>query len=122
MSTAEKGHRHIAYERRHHPRIPVGARVSIRQGSLGVLLASTVDISDGGMQVRLERAVKIPEGSHLQVNMLNSANPNISFNMKVIRSTGDILGMQFIDYEFEGQRHKIDHLITNMKGKKSTNN
>ena len=81
-------------------------------------MATTVDISDGGMQVRLEKHIKIPEGSHLQVNMLNSANPNISFNMKVIRSFDDILGMQFIDYEYEGQRHKIDDLISGMKANK----
>lgn len=81
-------------------------------------MATTVDISDGGMQVRLEKRIKIPEGSHLQVNMLNSANPNISFNMKVIRSFDDILGMQFIDYEYEGQRHKIDDLISGMKANK----
>lgn len=102
-------------ERRHHPRNCVGAPVSISHGSLGVLLATTVNISDGGMQVRLKTPLKIPEGSHLQVKMLNSANPNISFNMKVIRSSGDTLGMQFIDYELEGERHKIEELIASIK-------
>jgi len=100
------------------PRIQIGAAVSIHQGSLGLLMATTVDISDGGMQVRLEKYLKIPEGSHLQIKMLNSANPNISFNMKVIRSFDDILGLQFIDCEYEGQRHKIDDLISSMKGDK----
>ena len=108
--------RQSRYERRLFTRNQIGATVSIHQGSLGMILATTVDISDGGMQVCLEKAMKIPEGSHLQVNMLNSANPNISFNMKVIRSHDNILGMQFIDYELEGQRHKIDELAG--KGKK----
>jgi c-di-GMP-binding flagellar brake protein YcgR len=118
MSKPSKENQLVRHERRGYPRIRIGARVSIRQGSLGVLMATTVNISDGGMQVQLEKHIKIPVGSHLQVNMLNSANPNISFNMKVIRSYEDILGMQFIDYEFEGQRHKIDELIAGMKGKK----
>lgn len=65
--------------------------------------------------MRLADRIKIPEGSHLQIKMLNSANPNISFNMKVIRSVGDVLGMQFIDYELAGQRHKIEELIAGMK-------
>lgn len=105
-------------ERRRYPRNTIGAPVSISHGSFGVLVARTVDISDGGIQVRLEKSIKIPEGSHLQVKMLNSANPNICFNMKVIRSFGDILGMQFIDYELEGQRHKIDELLAGLKARK----
>ena len=110
---------HISQERRHYPRNTIGADVSISHGSFGLLLGTSVDISDGGMQVRLERNIKIPEGSHLQVKMLNSANPNISFNMKVIRSFDDILGMQFIDYELEGQRHRIEELIAGMKTNKN---
>ena len=102
-------------EKRQHPRNCVGAPVSISHGSFGVLMATTIDISDGGIQVRLAKGIKIPEGSHLQIKMLNSANPNISFNMKVIRSFGDVLGMQFIDYELAGQRHKIEELIAGMK-------
>ena len=105
-------------ERRYHSRIRVGTRVSIFHGSFGLLMATTVDISDGGILVRLERDFKIPEGSHLQVKMLNSANPNISFNMKVIRSSANLLGMQFIDYELAGQRHKIEELIAGMKSTK----
>lgn len=105
-------------ERRKYPRNSVGAPVSISHGSFGVLMATTMDISDGGIRVRLEKTIKIPEGSHLQVKMLNSANPRISFNMKVIRSCGDILGMQFIDYELEGQRHRIEELIAGLKAHK----
>ena len=118
MSKPDTEQQQARHERRTYPRIRIGAKVSIRQGSLGILTATTINISDGGMQVQLEKHIKIPEGSHLQVNMLNSANPKISFNMKVIRSYENILGMQFIDYEFEGQRHKIDDLIAGMKGKK----
>ena len=118
MTTPEQKKRNHGYERRAFQRIRTGAAVSIRHGSFGTLMATTVDISDGGMQVRLEKQIKIPEGSHLQVNMLNSTNPEISFNMKVIRSSSDILGMQFIDYEYEGQRHKLDKLISEMKSAK----
>ena len=102
-------------EKRRYIRNSVGAPVSISHGSFGVLRATTADISDGGILVRLEKHIKIPEGSHLQVKMLNSANPNISFNMKVIRSSGDMLGMQFIDYELAGQRYKIEELIASIR-------
>lgn len=102
-------------DRRKYPRNLVNARVNISHGSFGSLDALTVEISDGGMSVTLENERKIPEGSHLQVRMLDSANPHINFNMKVIRSEGRIMGLQFIDYELEGQRHRIDELINGMK-------
>lgn len=105
-------------ERRQYLRNLVGTPVSISHGSFGLLMAITVDISDGGIQVRLEKDIKIPEGSHLQIKMLNSANPDISFNMKVIRSSTNILGMQFIDYELAGERHKIEELISGMRSEK----
>ncbi len=102
-------------ERRKHPRNPVKARVNISHGSFGTLNAVTIDISDGGMSVMLESERKIPEGSHLQIRMLDSANPHITFNMKVIRSEGREMGMQFIDYELKGERHRIEELIDGMK-------
>lgn len=102
-------------ERRHYPRNPVKARVNISHGSFGVLNATTIDISDGGMSVLLESERKIPEGSHLQIRMLDSANPHITFNMKVIRSEGRLMGMQFIDYEIKGERHRIEELINEMR-------
>lgn len=102
-------------ERRKYPRNKVNARVNISHGSFGTLNAMTIDISDGGMSVMLENERKIPEGSHLQIRMLDSANPHITFNMKVIRSEGRVMGMQFIDYELKGERHRIEELIYGMK-------
>ncbi|MDH5407969.1 MAG: PilZ domain-containing protein [Gammaproteobacteria bacterium] len=102
-------------ERRNFLRNPVTARVNISHGSFGSLMANTVEISDGGMSVLLDHDRKIPEGSHLQIQMLDSANPHIIFNMKVIRSEGKLMGMQFIDYELQGVRHRIDELVGEMK-------
>lgn len=102
-------------ERRKHLRNKVSARVNISHGSFGILDALTLEISDGGMSVLLENERKIPEGSHLQIRMLDSANPHITFNMKVIRSEGRVMGMQFIDYELAGERHRIDELINGME-------
>ncbi|MDH5181541.1 MAG: PilZ domain-containing protein [Gammaproteobacteria bacterium] len=102
-------------ERRKHPRNAVRARVNISHGSFGTLNAVTLDISDGGISVLLETERKIPVGSHLQIRMLDSANPHINFNMKVIRQEGRVMGMQFIDFELRGQRHRIEELMTEMK-------
>jgi len=98
-------------ERRQFLRNLVKARVSISHGTFGTLLATTENISDGGVFVSLLEKRKIPEGSHLQVKMLDSLNTNINFNMKVIRSDGYTMGMQFIDYELQGERHKIEELV-----------
>ena len=102
-------------ERRNYLRNPVNARVNISHGSFGSMIANTLEISDGGMSVLLDHERKIPEGSHLQIQMLDSANPHIIFNMKVIRSEGNVMGMQFIDYELQGVRHRIDELVDEMK-------
>lgn len=102
-------------ERRVFPRYLVNAKVMLVHGSFGELRAVTRDISDSGVFVSITPVPKLPVGSHIKMHMLDSKNPAIAFNMKVVRSTADGVGMIFIDYEIAGQRYPMDKLRNQLK-------
>lgn len=89
----------------------VEARVNISHSHFGTLYALTKDISNSGMFVLLNEIPHLPKGAHVRVQLPESANPDIIFNMRVVRTTREGVGLVFVDYELDGQRHKIDRLI-----------
>ena len=89
----------------------VEARANISHSHFGTLYALTRDISDTGMFVLLNEIPHLPKGSHVRVQLPESANPDIIFNMRVTRTTRDGVGLVFVDYELDGKRHKIEKLI-----------
>ena len=97
-------------ERRVFVRRLVTARVKLVHGTIGEVRGKTRDISDSGVFVVVKPVPKLPVGSHVKMHMLDSKQPAIAFNMKVIRTTTEGVGLMFIDYEFEGQRFSMDVL------------
>lgn len=104
-----------AHERRALGRDMVSARVRLTHGSIGEVRGKTRDISDSGVFVDVNPVPKLPVGSHVKMNMLDSKQPNIAFNMKVARTTVEGLGLMFVDYEIEGQRYSMDVLRKQLK-------
>jgi len=102
-------------EKRAFVRRVVNARVLLVNGSMGEVRAKTRDISDSGVFVLLQPVPKLPVGAHIKMHMLDSLQPNIAFNMKVIRSTAEGIGMMFIDYEVGGQRFPMGNLLKQLK-------
>ena len=102
-------------ERRIFARRLVNARVKLAHGSIGEIRAKTRDISDSGVFVAVKPVPKLPVGSHVKMHMLDSKHPDIAFNMKVIRSTAEGVGLMFIDYEVAGQRFPMDDLRKQLK-------
>jgi len=102
-------------ERRILPRRLVNARVMLVHGSFGELRAVTRDISDSGVFVIINPVPKLPVGSHVKMHMLESKNPAIAFNMKVVRTTKAGVGMMFIDFEISGKRYPMDKLLNRLK-------
>jgi len=102
-------------ERRVLVRRLVNARVMLVHGSIGEIRAITRDISDSGVFVAVRPVPKLPVGSHVKMHMLDSKNPGIAFNMKVVRTTSEGVGMMFIDYEIAGQRYPMDDLRKQQK-------
>ena len=105
-------------ERRIFTRRLVNARVKLTHSTIGEVIARTRDISDSGVFVEAFPIPKLPLGSHVKMNLLDSAQPNIAFNMKVSRVEPDGLGLMFIDYELNGERHTIDSLRDQFRDKK----
>lgn len=104
-------------ERRIFSRRLINARVRLAHTTIGEVKARTRDISDSGVFVEAFPVPKLPIGSHVKMNLLDSSQPNIEFNMKVARIEPDGLGLMFIDYEFNGERHTIDSLRQQFRNK-----
>lgn len=102
-------------ERRIFARHLVNARVLLAHGSFGEIRAKTRDISDSGVFVVVRPVPKLPVGSHIKMHMLDSKLPAIAFNMKVVRSTSEGIGLMFVDYEIDGQRFPMDVLRKQLK-------
>ena len=103
------------HERRYFTRRMVNARVKLVHGSIGEVRAKTRDISDSGVFVVLTPVPKLPIGAHIKMHMLDSRQPDIAFNMKVVRTTSEGVGMMFIDYEVSGERFSMDTLRKKLK-------
>jgi len=98
--------RHLR-EKRTCVRITVKARVCLSHSTFGVINSHTRDISDTGVFVELSDKPRLPVGAHVKMQMLDSALPEIVFNMKVERTDDEGVALSFVDYELDGQRHAI---------------
>jgi hypothetical protein len=106
------------YERRGGARIPVNARVMLVNGTIGEIMARTRDISDHGVFIEIHPVPRLPVGAHIKMHMLDSAMPNIAFNMKVARVIKEGIGLMFIDFEKDGNRYSMDALKDHFTSKK----
>ena len=98
-------------ERRASYRQTIEARVNISHSAFGTLHALTRDISDTGMFVLLNDSPHLPKGAHLRVQLPESSDPDIIFNMRVVRTTEEGVGLVFVDYERDGERHDMAKLL-----------
>lgn len=108
---------HNADERRSFLRKLVSARVKLLHGSIGELVAHTRDVSDSGVFVEIHPVPNLPTGAHVKMQMLDSFMPQITFNMKVARTTVDGVGLMFVDYEVAGERFSMAVLRKQFKKK-----
>jgi hypothetical protein len=97
-------------ERRSFPRVPVQARMRVSHSKLGTLEGLSINVSDTGVYLRLSNLPKVPRGAHISLQMLESANPGIMFNTRVIHSSESGLGVAIVDYELNGMRYTLDEL------------
>ncbi len=109
-------------DRRGCVRIAVKARICLSHSTFGVINSQSRDISDSGVFVELKNKPQLPVGAHVKMQMLDSAMPEIVFNVKMERSDEDGIGLSFVDYELNGQRYPIESLKENSTktGRKSS--
>lgn len=97
-------------ERRTFPRMPVAARMRVSHSRIGTIEGYSINISDTGLMLRCHDLPKLPRGAHIGLQMLDSANPGIIFNTRVIHMNESEIGLAIVDYEFNGSRYTLDEL------------
>jgi hypothetical protein len=97
-------------ERRSFPRMAVTARMRISHSRIGTIEGYSVNISDTGLMLRCNDLPKLPRGAHIGLQMLDSANPGIIFNTRVIHMNEAEIGLAIVDYELNGARYTLDEL------------
>lgn len=97
-------------ERRSFPRIPVTARMRLSHSRIGTIEGYSINISDTGLMLRCHELPKLPRGAHIGLQMLDSANPGIIFNTRVIHMNASEIGLVIVDYEFNGVRFTLAEL------------
>ena len=97
-------------ERRSFPRVPVKARIRVSHSLIGTIEGESINISDTGLYLTLENVPRLPRGAHIGLQLLDSVNPGIIFNTRVIHVSDIGLGIAIVDYEFDGMRYTLDEL------------
>jgi hypothetical protein len=97
-------------ERRSFPRMSVTARMRVSHSRIGTIEGYSINISDTGLKLRCNDLPKLPRGAHIGLQMLDSANPGIIFNTRVIHMNESEIGLAIVDYEFNGVRYTLDEL------------
>lgn len=101
---------HMMREKRYKLRKEVAARVRLSHSTFGVIHTRTRNISDTGVYIELINKPHLPIGAHIKMHMLDSAMPELAFNMKVVRSDSNGISMKFVDYDIDGHRYPINTL------------
>lgn len=83
-------------ENRRHPRIPMKARVKITHPSFGELIASTRDISDGGIFLETEGHDMPPVGTVIEGQVQGLTGDAPILKMEIMRSLPEGIGLRFI--------------------------
>jgi hypothetical protein len=97
-------------ERRSFPRMAVTARMRVSHSRIGTIEGYSINISDTGLMLRCNDLPKLPRGAHIGLQMLDSANPGIIFNTRVIHMNDSEIGLAIVDYEYNGIRYTLDEL------------
>lgn len=97
-------------ERRRSPRRTVKARIRITNSYLGMIDAYSRDISNTGLFLLLNPIPPIARGSYLGLHLLDSTNPLILFNARVVRMSHEGVAVALVDYEIGGRRYTMDEL------------
>ena len=98
-------------ERRKHRRKLVNSRVRIFHASFGSLDTQTRDISDGGvLLLAIEDLPMSIVNSELKLIFLDSGDVDVVFNMNIVRVNDSGIGLEFLNYEKEGEVYPISNL------------
>ena len=98
-------------ERRKHRRKVVNSRVRIFHSSFGSLDTRSRDISDGGLLLLANK--DLPQSllnTEIKLIFLDSGDMDVVFNVNIVRINDSGIGLEFINYEKEGEIYSISDL------------
>lgn len=84
-------------DNRKHFRTEANLKLNITHPSFGTITATTRDISNGGVFVVLDGRRKLPIGSIVEAQVLDSPMGAPVLRMRVVRHEGEGLGLEFMD-------------------------
>ena len=88
----------------------VNASVKLSHSVFGEIIATTGDISNTGVFVKINDKPILPKGAHIKLQFLSSVYPNVIFNTRVVRVIDEGFGLVFVDYEYDGERFPMNNL------------
>ena len=97
-------------EKRKYKRKLVNASVKLFHSSFGEIESIARDISNGGIFVIAPPENDLPAGSELKMQLLDSSNPDVVFNMQVVRHDKAGMGLLFINFEAKGELYDMKKL------------
>lgn len=97
-------------DRRLSPRKRVISSVRVSHQLFGELDGRSRDISDAGLYVVSPNLPNLPKGAHVSLQLMDSSNPFIFFNTRVVRVSNNGIGLAIVDYEVDGERFRLDEL------------
>ncbi|MDH5573752.1 MAG: PilZ domain-containing protein [Gammaproteobacteria bacterium] len=100
-------------EKRESNRANAVSQVKISHSTFGSRKAVTRNISSKGVYIELQEQPHLPVGAQIQLQMLDSARPEASFNVKVLRTDRQGVALKFVDYESSSEGFDISKLNNN---------
>lgn len=97
-------------DKRLYKRKLVNARVKLVHNSFGEIESITKDISNGGVFVITKPEHEVAVGEQLKMALLESGDPNVLFNMEVIRHDKGGMGLMFLSFESGGKQYEMKKL------------
>lgn len=97
-------------EQRKYERKLVKAGVKLFHPVFGETEAITRNISNGGVFVIVPPENELPQGTELKMQLLESSDPNVIFNMRVVRKDKAGMGLMFINFEANGEQYDLNKL------------
>lgn len=97
-------------EQRAYKRKLVNSRIILFHDSFGEIDSLARDISNGGIFVIVQPEHEVAVGEQLKMTLLESSDPNVLFNMKVVRHDKGGMGLAFINFEVDEQQYEMKHL------------
>lgn len=97
-------------EKRAHKRKLVNASIRLIHDSFGEIESVARDISNGGIFAIVPPDHEVAVGETLKLQLLESSDPDVIFNMQMMRHDKNDINLMFLNFEVNGQEYDLKNL------------